>query len=119
MDSDCGITEEIVLKSLAREFSVEPNQIQLKSVEISDGSKKGENFSCVMKLVTAVANVPGNKDHQTYYYMVKAFPTSQFRVDILKKVKLQTKRDFQTLKHYIHSYITRLIIDFKFLFLYI
>ena len=50
----------------------------------SDGSKKGDNFACVMKLVTVNAEVEGEK--KALEYMAKCFPMNEARTKWLVEV---------------------------------
>ncbi len=53
---------------------------------LSGGSNKGDNYACEMKAVSAVADVKGREDGETYQFMAKCFPMNAARVKFLKQV---------------------------------
>ncbi len=46
----------------------------------------GDNYACVMKAVTAVADVEGRPPAHTYHYMAKCLPMSEHWTKFLKEV---------------------------------
>ncbi len=106
------ITEEIVRRALANQFGVRPEEVGVRSFDVSGkrsesmsavamvdpavckkpvrttwganvrvlhpaGSNAGDNYACVMKAVTAVADVEGRPPGHAYHHMAKCFPTSK------------------------------------------
>ena len=85
MEEAHRLTEAVLVKSLAEEFQVKEDEVKLTSFEVSGGSEKGDNFSCVMKKVKMVADVKGQPRGQTYNYLAKCFPMNEWRIKWLKE----------------------------------
>ncbi len=58
------------------------------------GSKEGDNYACDIKAVSAVADVKGKPDGETYFYMAKCFPMSPERVRFIVEVRRRSRNSF-------------------------
>ena len=86
MEANHRITEAMVVQSVAVEAKVEPRRVSVKSFEVTEGNKKGENFSCILKAVNGVARIEGNEDLFNFEYIVKCLPQNEFRLKLLQDV---------------------------------
>ena len=79
------LSEPILRSSLAKEFEVGEDEVEVKGFEVSAGTAKGDNFATEMKLVRVEAVVGGKEVKKNY--MVKTMPMSEFREKMLKAVR--------------------------------
>ena len=56
---------------------------------ITGGSNPGDNYVCVMKALSVVADVKGCDKGKRYEYMAKCIPMNQQMVEFCKEVKKQ------------------------------
>ena len=83
-ESGHRLTKPILAASIARDLSVEADEVEVLSFEVSPGSKDGDNYSCVMKAVEVEAVVKDKKISKRY--MAKCYPMNEFRAKSLKEV---------------------------------
>ena len=84
------ITSEILQKSIAAQFNVSVENVQISSFEVTDGSNKGDNFASSIKAVNGSATI--NKvQHQTFDYMAKCMPTDELSVSRLNDMRVMDK----------------------------
>ena len=86
MEDGHRITEPIVRTSVARDLGVSEDEVEVKHFEVARGSAKGENYATEMKSFWVEAIVKGAEVKRKY--MAKSFPMSEFRVDLLKEVRV-------------------------------
>ena len=83
-DESQRITEDILKESLAKKLQVHPHDVEIKDFQVSDGIKKGENFSCIMKAVKVNSLVRGAENQSEF--MTKVMPMNQWRQKWLQEV---------------------------------
>jgi hypothetical protein len=89
-DESQRITAEILKEALANKLQAHPNDVEIKDFHVSDGIKKGENFSCIMKAVTVNSVIRGMENKSEF--MTKVMPMNQWRQKWLQEVgKIEKK----------------------------
>ena len=85
MEEGHKITNEILKKAIACEFSISEHEVNIERFQVSQGSNKGDNFLCVMKAVEVEAIVEEKK--RKLFYMAKCIPINAFRAKFLLEVR--------------------------------
>ena len=80
------ITKEILQKSVAKEFSEDPNNVQIKNFDVSPGAAYGDNFATVVKLVSFTYTL--NEKESSHSYIYKEVPYSEFREKFVRGVMI-------------------------------
>ena len=79
------ITEAILRQSLATKYGKDESKVKVTGFEVTEGSKKGDNFACEMKAVKVKAVVDGEEKVEDL--MTKAFPFNEWRIKWLQEVQ--------------------------------
>ena len=88
MEDGHRITELNLKKALGNKYSVHPNDVTIKSFSVSDGSKLGDNYACMLKHVLVQSVIKGVALSDSL--MVKCLPMHEARANLLKEVKRET-----------------------------
>ena len=87
MEEGHRITESVLRKAIVSDLDLtSQDDVEVVGFEVTGGSKRGDNFACEMKAVSAVAKIKG-KEERSFNYMAKCFPMNAFRVEFLKSVR--------------------------------
>jgi hypothetical protein len=85
------ITNDILVEGIADVLGIkDKTRIQLEGFDVSEGSKKGDNFACVMKAVEAQARVDKG-ELQTFHFMAKGTPMNPMRAKWIHEGKIFDK----------------------------
>ena len=87
------ITVGILEESVANDFGCDKVDVTIINFVCSAGSKKGDNFTCVVIAVKVKAKIR-EKLHEELNYMVKVMPNNEYRASWLNEVKHFAGRDF-------------------------
>ena len=78
------ITKKILQISVGNELSVNPQNIEIISFDVSAGAEFGANFATVVKLVTFTYVL--NEEEQSHSYIYKEVPYNEFREKFIRGV---------------------------------
>ena len=81
------ITLDILEESVANDFGCDKVDVTIINFVCSAGSKKGDNFTCVVIAVKVKAKIR-EKLHEELNYMVKVMPVNEYRASWLLEVSL-------------------------------
>ena len=84
------ITIDILEESVAKDFGCDKVDVTIINFVCSAGSKKGDNFTCVVIAVKVKAKIR-EKLHEELNYMVKVMPVNEYRASWLLEVSLSGK----------------------------
>lgn len=87
------ITDKIVISAIADELGISDSKIKLHGFEVGEGSKKGDNFACVVKAIIAKASIDGGESRD-FHFIAKCMPMNPMRQEWLKAAKIFDKECF-------------------------
>ncbi len=79
----------MLVKAISNELNVPMQDVSIKSFDVSGGSAIGDNYACTMKATRIDALVKGKEE--TFHYIAKCVPTSDFRANLITKVSKKAK----------------------------
>ena len=88
------VTKDILSQVLEKDLGVTVKDFQ---VEFEDGSKKGENFSCILKRVILKFKHPTNGNELSKSFMAKCVPKNAMRASWIKDVSIRKTAYFLSL----------------------
>jgi len=83
-NNDERLNEQLLKSSVAKNFEVSEDLVQIKDWSATSGSADGDNFSCDLIAVKGSALVNGKPE--TFSYMCKVEPAEEMRKQMMKKV---------------------------------
>lgn len=78
------ITKEVLAKAVANDKHCNVADVVIESFTKTEGSNKGEGFTCVLFAVDVKAKVHGQEEE--FQYMAKCMPANEFRAKMLLEV---------------------------------
>ena len=79
------INKVVLAKAIAQDRKCNTKDVKVEEISKSQGSNKGENFTCVLFALDIKASVSGNKP-ETFQYMAKCLPANEFRAKFLQEI---------------------------------
>ena len=79
------ITEQNLKQALGNKYSVHANDLKITTFSVSDGTKLGDNYACILKHVLVESDIRGISLSDSL--MVKCLPMHKGRAGFLKEVK--------------------------------
>ena len=80
------ITKEHLQSSVANEFSVKSDDVEIIKYDISPGCAEGDNFITVVKLVNFTYKLNG-EEKSPHSYIVKQVPFNEMRKKLVREVR--------------------------------
>ena len=78
------LNAEILAEALANDIRVHPDDVDIKSFEVTGGSDKGDNFNSVLHVAHVKATARGKEYERSY--MAKSYPMSEAHEAWLREV---------------------------------
>ncbi len=86
MDEEEGhrLTADILRLAVSAAANCNAADVEVDTFDVSAGTKKGDNFSCIMKVVELKAKVNG--EEREFNFMTKGLPLQPAREQMTRKV---------------------------------
>ena len=90
MEEKDRITKEHLKSSVANEFSVKSDEVEIINFEGSAGCAAGDNFATVVRLIDFKYKLNG--EEKSHSYIVKQIPFNEFREKVVREVRKYNHR---------------------------
>ena len=81
------IQSEVLRKAISKDKGYPIESIKVGEIRKSEGSAKGENFTCVLFALEVEAEIGGQ--NEKFHYMAKCLPANEYRQEFLKDVSIK------------------------------